>query len=316
MVNSLLPPVLIVGYRRTKNIETIVKLSIAAGIPDIYVYLDGFQNPSERDLGERQTLLEFLELNRSLGLTNIEVLVSPTNSGCAVSVLNAITWAFGDSEDLVILEDDCIPSKDFFFFCRDSRSILNSSQSIWLACGSQFVPISITKGDSYVSKYALTWGWYTTKEKWSQILASLKSFSASEAKLDFWGCDSEKVFWAAGARRAWEGRTDVWDTLLLYSMQNSNSFALLPAVPLVSNIGNDQFATHTSLDKTWTNRTVGSYSGELMLEKNNLADGWLKSNFYSIQLRHIFTTKITWILDLIRKPKFSSGLFQRMNILN
>ena len=39
------------------------------------------------------------------------------NLGCGLAVSQAITWFFDQVEEGIILEDDILPERDFFFFC-------------------------------------------------------------------------------------------------------------------------------------------------------------------------------------------------------
>ena len=45
------------------------------------------------------------------------------NLGCRLAVSQAITWFFENIEHGIILEDDCLPSIDFFYFCEKCHQI-------------------------------------------------------------------------------------------------------------------------------------------------------------------------------------------------
>ena len=47
---------------------------------------------------------------------DIKTKFSEINLGCRTSVSSAISWFFQNEEEGIILEDDCIPSKTFFYF--------------------------------------------------------------------------------------------------------------------------------------------------------------------------------------------------------
>jgi hypothetical protein len=312
MFVSDFPPVLIVGFKRIKNIENLFRQCIELEIPHIFVHLDGLKNPTEYELLERSRLIETISsIPRACG-TQVDILIAPENLGCAISVLNAVSWSLNAVEDVIVLEDDCIPTRDFFEFCKDSRSLLIARDELWLTCGSQFVPRSLTNEDSFVSSYALTWGWFTNRTKWSRILSSLEQLSRSASRRVFLNFCPEETYWFAGALRAMQGHTDVWDTALVCLMRQKGCFALLPAVPLVTNVGNDSVATHTALDQRWTHVIAGKYKGSLCQDRNGPADDWLKKHFYRIRLRHALSAKMTCFLDLFRKPMFERGLVERL----
>src|SRR5437868_1770003 len=48
---------------------------------------------------------------------NVRTFFSDENKGCKAAVSTAINWFFDAEEEGVILEDDCLPSDTFFYFC-------------------------------------------------------------------------------------------------------------------------------------------------------------------------------------------------------
>ena len=303
-------PVLIIGYKRYTQIIEIIKACKGFGVVNFFVYLDGLILP-ETDLSARKKFLNDLAHLASLGY-NIRRYVSPTNAGCAVSVMRGVDWALSACEAVVVLEDDCIPSHDFFRFCKDAELQLRSDDDILVLCGSQFAPEEVTHGKAYKSIYALTWGWFTTNSKWNLTLQLMKQ-SQSQCLIDsLLSLNASLSFWSAGARRAFYGYTDVWDTILLYVMKKYNKYALLPGVPLVKNVGNDVNAIHTKQDSKWTHASLGQYLAQCNFDLNAISDQWLSENFFEIRSRHILSTKVTCIVDYLRNPKFKQDLMHRL----
>jgi len=306
-----LPSVLIVGYKRTENIRRIIDLCKSFGVQRIFLQLDGIKSDDIQAAESRQGLLEFLEKVRTPELS-VEVKTNVTNQGCAVTVLAGVDWALQSSNSIVVLEDDCIPTQSFFVFCLDFEESLNQSENIWLICGTQFAPRELTLGHTLRSHYALTWGWFTTKDKWMQIQKSIhrnRRFVLRDALVSL---DPESCFWSAGARRAYLGFTDVWDTILIYCMKKESRLALLPGTSYVENLGDDEFAVHTSKDSRWTRQQTHKYSFEETHVYNDLANKWIKEHFYRIRPRHLLTTKLNFLADCFRTKKFSQELLERL----
>jgi hypothetical protein len=222
-------------------------------------------------------------------------------------VLSACDWAFGNYDAVAILEDDCQPSIGFFDYCQDSNEFLKKNEDVLLACGTQFVPESLTSSNPYLSKYALTWGWFTRAPQWRAIRTLLAKESNRKIPR-VWSLDYEDVYWHEGARRAYQGYVDVWDTALVAIINQGSYFALLPGDNLITNVGNDSVATHTGNDKLWTHALQEGYEcgGFENITLNSQADAWLRENFYQIKFRHLITTRVTRILDFFKKSKFGS----------
>ena len=303
-------PVLVIGYQRTDSVVEILDSAISSGVSHVFISIDA---PKRRDQ---------LSINNALNLRNIvssyedkfeilQIRFLDFNLGCALHVLNSIDWAFESAEELIILEDDCIPSKDFFHFVNDGLGIMRLQPEIALICGSQHVPIELCPDAYYKSKYSLTWGWATTKSSWRAIKLSMFS-TGGDISLSLFDLNVERIYWQEGCRRAFEGYVDVWDTPLVYYLQTSHKYALLPQQNLIKNIGDDSLATHMSGDNTWLFKKAGSYErrSALRAEENTLADNWLSRNFFQIRVRHLFTTRVTRLRDRLKKAPLKELLLR------
>lgn len=312
--------VLILAYRRHENTTKILKACAGQGIFDIYVSIDGVREVSENVKRDHDLTIKAVnDFERSLNI-KVNKKFSLTNLGCAVSVINGIDWAFETSKNLIVLEDDCLPSPDFFRFIANQFEHLQTTSDIWLICGTQFAPSQVTGNLPALSKYALTWGWATSREKWRLIRPV---FSATSRNLYFESLSSLKpeiIYWNSGRRRALLGYTDVWDTIMVREMQKQKTFAILPPVNLVKNTGNDIQATNVDANSQWTNLPVQPLpsSGLDSPRLNSSLDNWLKKHFYQIGIRHLITTKYTLFLDLFLKKskRFKSHLPDRLNYGN
>ncbi len=297
--------VLIVGYQRVAAIQSILEKCLEAEVKHVLLSIDypKVQSPDAllNNLQIRDLASQFKQRFESLEARFFE-----KNIGCSANVLSSCDWAFNQFTEVAVLEDDCQPSLGFFDYCEESKKFLKSRSDVLLACGTQFVPPDIKGPSAYLSKYMLTWGWFTDREHWETIKRELinQSQAYKRNKKNF---NIDQIYWREGARRAFEGYVDVWDTPVVYIINEGSYFSLLPPKNLISNIGNDSVATHTRNDRVWTNAVQNEFSGEdFGIPVFNIkADLWLKKNLYKIGFRHMFSTKFTKILDRFRNPKLA-----------
>ena len=297
-LESICPPVLIIGFRRSENLARLLNQAKDMGAPQIYVALDGPRDSSDRNdtLECNSVVREFMDLNPSL----VKLKESIQNLGAAVSVLSACDWVFRTEDFAIIIEDDCFPTPDFFKYVTDAKIFLRPDSQAMLICGTQFASEFVT-GDSWsVSSYPLMWGWATTRVKWAELrdfILDVKFDCRKNLNLG----RTELIYWREGARRALEGFVDAWDIPLVYGMRKTGSLAILPARNLVINAGNDEYATHTFGSSIGLHSETHSYvKSENEPEFNQNLDIWLAKNFYGIGYRHRFSTRITKLLDLLR----------------
>lgn len=302
MSNQRDTPLLVIGYQRTESVVSILEAALSSGITRLFISVDYPAKPSFRSLEVHQQIVEIVsQYSHKFHMLTYRYLES--NQGCALHVLSSIDWAFEFVDELIILEDDCIPSAAFFDFARDGLSAMKNHSDIALVCGTQHVPREMNSWQFYKSKYALTWGWATNHSSWQAIKMNMTG-AVKKMPLDLFNFNAEEIYWQEGARRAYEGFVDVWDTPLVNYLQTSDYFALLPSENLVSNIGSDRAATHMSGEDTWLFKEVGTYNLGLeeVLEVNQNADKWLATNFFRIRTRHLISTRVTRLMDLFRKP--------------
>lgn len=93
---------------------------------------------------------------------------SERNLGCGKRMSSAITWAFQYVERLIILEDDCVPSADFFKF---SEILLerykNDLRISMISAMNHLESYHNHDGDSYIfCNSGAIWAWATWKRQW------------------------------------------------------------------------------------------------------------------------------------------------------
>jgi hypothetical protein len=148
--------VLLLAYRRWQNIEAILDSCRDASVSPIYVHIDGGRNSAE-NADTYKTLQVSNAYKASWGI-DIRIAKQSKNLGCASSMLASLNSAFLMEEEMIILEDDCIPSPDFFRYIEESFAVMSLNPSIALACGAQFAPPDLVGNDWMLSRYPLNWG--------------------------------------------------------------------------------------------------------------------------------------------------------------
>lgn len=297
-------PVLLLAFRRWRNIDQILDSCRIAGVNRIYVHVDAGKTPQETDDVDK-TLEKLIAFRNRWGL-DIQIANQKENIGCAIAMISSINEIFQFEDSIIVLEDDCIPTTDFFGFMDESFREMKRNSEIALACGAQFAPGEITHGRWALSRYPLNWGWGITKSQWVRISSKMVSREKLEYKVNSHISRSETTYWNAGCRRAMEGYADVWDTLLVREMLRLGSYSILPSDNLVLNVGNDASALHTHKEESRINFPTGRFHPDNSIPQINLElDSWIQRRIFGISRRHLLSTKITKIRDLFfLRPKF------------
>lgn len=297
---------LIIGYQRPQAIRKILEICRVADVSKIYISIDApkvVSATSSANAAEIRSLIS--EFASSFGELHERYL--PENCGCSANLLSACDWVFARENFVIVLEDDCIPSLDFFRFATTVEEQLSKDPRSLLICGTQFVPADNLESSLTKSNYSLTWGWATTREKWKLISEAIKK-ADGDTRLDIFTLDYEKIYWQEGSRRAALGYVDVWDTILVNYLVKNDLYAILPRENLIQNIGNDSVAIHTKTQSKWTQSVTGKFSTKQISEvkASEKSERWLRDNFFIIRRRHLISTRITRFRDKFKSPKYGS----------
>lgn len=95
---------------------------------------------------------------------------SEVNLGTGRRVSSGLTWAFSNVDRLIILEDDCLPSPDFFPFCTQLLERYKSDQRIGMITGMNHLgTYDATPYDYLFSRVGSIAGWATWRRVWESV---------------------------------------------------------------------------------------------------------------------------------------------------
>jgi len=300
MTNEL--SALIIGYRRSINIESLIRSCINNNVKKIYIALDNVIDKS-KDSQAFQDHLDCRKIIDTAMQSNpglIEFAIQERNVGCAVGVLSACNWFFSEVNYGIVLEDDCIPSSDFFKLVVDQFNNLEANPNAWLICGTQLVTYDQNLQGAYLSKYALTWGWATTSIKWVEMYRAI-TVKNNTPRSFLQVINPENSYWFYGALRAELGYVDVWDTVLLHRMMQNEKMSILPYQNLIENIGSDDVATHTKGGSLSKQLNLGTYCHTSNIKSDVLMDELIKKKIYRISYSHLIRNRMRRLIDILTK---------------
>lgn len=173
---------------------------------------------------------------------------SDVNLGCGLRVSSGIDWVFGQVEESIFLEDDCLPDPTFFRFCDTLLDHYRNDDRIMMVCGTNWLCEWKTRKQSYhFSRYGSIWGWATWRRAWQYYDFHLEVWDDNLSRQRFEQIVRDPLHrkhWNAMFSRIRAGEIDTWDIQWSYA-SIMNGLSIIPSVNLVSNIGYGTDATHT-----------------------------------------------------------------------
>lgn len=180
---------------------------------------------------------------------DVRVLFRDQNIGCARNISSAINWAFQSADELIILEDDCVPASSFFPFCTQLLERYRDDERVFVISGNNFHPgPPRTPYSYYFSRFNHCWGWATWRRAWSHFdldMALWPEIKKGMWLLDVLGDPLAVGYWQRIFDSTAAGDIDTWDYQWTLACWVQSGLTILPSKNLVENIGFGRDATHT-----------------------------------------------------------------------
>lgn len=243
-------PVLIMIWRRPQAFRRLLDALRPVAPKTLYIACDG---PSLERTGE----VDQVVATRALIETDIDWpckihrLFSDTNQGCSLGPIHAINWFFEHVDQGIILEDDCIPHPDFFTHCSSLLNRYRADHRVWCISGNCYLDTPIPGvAKYYFSRYPLTWGWATWRDRWQQfdpLLLQWPALRDSGLFQQLFEDIYEASYWAEIFERTYRSEAPItwWDYQWFFAALIRGGLTATPVRNLVSNIGFGEGATHT-----------------------------------------------------------------------
>ncbi|OHE59635.1 MAG: hemolytic protein HlpA-like protein [Thiobacillus sp. GWE1_62_9] len=246
---KLQTPVAFIIFNRPDTTERVFAEIAKAQPSKLLVVADGPRGnrPGEADkCAATRAIIEQVDWDCKV-LTNF----SDINLGCKRRVSSGIDWVFEQVEEAIILEDDCLPDPTFFRYCEELLERYRHDQRVGLISGDNFQFGRRRNDDSYYfSKYVHIWGWASWRDRWADSydvsMATWPRIRDEGWLPDMLGNTQEERFWNKIFERVYQGEIDTWDYQWVYANWREGRSTILPATNLISNIGFDANATHTT----------------------------------------------------------------------
>jgi len=225
--------VLFLVFNRLDTTKQVFEAIRQAKPPRLYVAADGARANKKGEADKTQAVRDYIMQNIDWKC-EVETLFREENLGCKYAVSGAITWFFENEEQGIILEDDCLPSQSFFWFCENLLHKYKDNPQIWAIGGTNLLS-GMGVNDYLYSLHGTVWGWASWANIWKNydidIDVSYKKLSHYPASMSESSnlknilCTIKQLSYSS------------WDYQWLIARIRCNGLTALPGVNLIKNIG-------------------------------------------------------------------------------
>lgn len=233
---SLQAPVLLVILNHRGTAKQAFEAIRDAKPRRLYVVADGSRTgvPTSADqCEEARNIVEQVDWS-----CDVKTLFRETNVGSSAGRSHAFTWFFEQEEEGIILEDDCVPSRSFFWYCQELLDRYRSDHRVMHIGGNNFLEGWQKDRDYsyYFSRRGHVWGWATWRRAWRHfdfsigLYPKLRDQAAFRSAFLHW---PERFYWFHKFDET--ATSDAWHFQWDFARYINSGLAIVPAENLVRN---------------------------------------------------------------------------------
>lgn len=287
MTVTVAEPVLVMAFNRPDHLAVLMDRLREVRPDRLYVAIDGPRSNRPDEASRVQACRDLVDTVD--WPCDVHTLFQDTNLGCGMGVTTAITWFFDHEERGIILEDDIIPDPSFFPYCEALLERYEQDERVFAISGCNFVPPAAqTRRDLpyRFSQVPHIWGWATWRRSWAKHCLDIAGWRQRLPVGTLWSRVHHSipgtVYWSSTFELLARKEVDTWDGQLVLAAMADNQWTATSNVNLIRNIGFDEQATHTRVDRRELQpiEPMRMPIADVPVVQDAKADAWTRKNHF------------------------------------
>jgi hypothetical protein len=238
-------PILFIVFNRPESTAEVFEAIRKAKPPRLYVAADG----PRANNNEMEKIFRARKLATAVDWPcEVHELFRDENLGCGPAVKTAIDWFFEHELAGIILEDDTVPVRSFFWFCEELLMKYQNDTRIGMVAGTNHIGYQSGEFSYLFSKNKACWGWATWRRAWVNMDFEMewrKTESVKDVMMNMGVTKWSRPKWLKALEAIDNGLVNAWDWQWYFSLSTQNQLCIFPNRNLVANVGFGKDATHT-----------------------------------------------------------------------
>jgi len=248
-------PIMIIAFNRPESTERVFREVRKIKPKDFFLAVDGPRNKEE----EKKVQRVRDTINEIDWECNVHTLFSDKNKGCLGGVSSAESWFFDNVGRGIILEDDAVPSPDFFSFCAEMLEKYKNDERIMHITGFNYKGSCECEDSYYFSRYPYTYGFASWRRAWKKQDLKMSNYETFKKKRFFrsvFPSFLERTYTKKIFDEAYSNDKVGPDTQWLFALASNNGLTIVPKNNMIEYIGFGPESTHTSSEDAFLGAPV------------------------------------------------------------
>jgi len=241
-------PVVFFVFNRLETTTRVFEQIAAAQPRTLLVVADGPRAGKPEDVARCEAVRALV--SHPTWTCDLRLNLAPSNLGFNRRISSGLEWAFSQFEELIILEDDCLPDPSFFPFCAELLEKYRVDERIMMITGCNFQFGRVRgKGSYYFSQCVGTWGWASWRRAFRHFDREMRAWPrerVGNVLKRVWPVDSIADYWRERFDEAYHRAVDAWDYQWAFAMWRCGGWQVASNVNLISYIGCLPDTAHTT----------------------------------------------------------------------
>lgn len=301
-------PVLLVAFNRPEHTRRTLEAIMVVHPQDLYVFQDGARDGNESDIRKCAEVRQVVEEMTIGTQTRLHFNSSEKNLGCGPGPASGITWFFGQVEQGIIVEDDCVlsPSAFAYYEClldryKDNERVSAiTATNLHLKWRSGHAPyLFATVGSGTLGCWA---SWSRAWKSFDYYIQAWHTDEGKEAINKALGKHIYREYYETIFDKCDEKQTHMWDYQWFFAKTLNDTLTIVASLNQVSNIGFDEEGTHTLGPSRLANFPLYSIAmpmKDVPVRRDALFDWVVFQRYYNPKKKSILMRVILKVFDVL-----------------
>ena len=305
----LTTPVMLCIFKRLDTAKRVFEKIRKAKPEKLYIVADAARDDIPGEAEKVKEVREYIESHIDWPC-EVKKNYAEVNMGCGRRMPSGISWVLKQEEEVIILEDDCVPDDSFFRYCQEMLDHYRDNNNIMLISGNNPIASAYEmKGDYGFTKIPFIWGWATWARAWEKYDFNLTDWPNEKNNPIWKEIFTKKAYWLYTAEfdELYKQAFDAWDYQMIYSIVLNDMLCVVPSESHVLNIGFEEESTHTKDAPEWMKQDVKPISFPIRHNDSIIRNKEFDETYMNLACNHGSVVHIKKMLGL----NINKSIFER-----